>query len=124
MEKDSLKYKINKILCENKFFFEGKNSDPLTQEKLKSLGLIISKRSKKLNPNFYNRESEYIINHSDKIGNVKQLEDMIYRHCRIIGQVYDEDDNLIRNLVPERTYKEGKYRRIAQEIFPLVKKNY
>ena len=120
MEKESFKGKITQILLETKVFFEEENPTPLTQEKLKSLGLIVSKRSKKLNPNVYNLESEYIINHSDKIGNVNQLEDMIYEHCRSVGWSYNEDGFIVRNLVPERTYKEGKYKKIAEEIFPLI----
>ncbi len=141
MKKDSLEYntlkgKISQILLENKALYgasEGYNifsgekecSKPLTKEQLKSLGFIVSEKSVEFTPKIYDRDSEFIIDNSDKIGNINQLEGMIYKHCRKMGQIYDEKDNLTTgNLVPEQTYKEGKYKKIAQEIFPLIKKDY
>ena len=135
MAEKSLKDKINQILYENKAIIgasEGydpisgnpDNSEPLTPEQLKALGIIVSKESVELNPKIYNTSSEYIIGHLNEVHNVNQLEDMIYKHCRKMGEVHDDKGNLTGNLVPEQTYKEGKYRRIAQEIFPLIKKDY
>ncbi|OIO63073.1 hypothetical protein AUJ83_01790 [Candidatus Woesearchaeota archaeon CG1_02_33_12] len=141
MEKDSLEYntlkgKISQILLKNKAIYgasegysilsgEKKCSNPLireklNREKLKSLGFIVSEKSMEFTPKIYNRDSEFIIDHSDKIDNINQLENMIYEHCRSVGWSHNENGFIVCNLVPERTYKEGKYKKIAEEIFPLI----
>ena len=96
MEEKSLKGKISQILLENKAIYgasegysifsgEKKCSKPSSREQLKSLGIIVSKKSVTLSPHIYNRDSEYIIAHLNKVKDVKQLEDMIYKYCRKMG---------------------------------------